>query len=371
MVVVVGCRLAVIEMGRRDPLGVSAADFDCPPTLIDHRVVGFTRQRQAVDIRPAAAGPVVHVMNLGPVCGDIAARSGTATILRVQDKSLVCRSYSTGPAQVQWPILMLVEYCKVMVCATGHPDEVAHRENRSATGDGLAGGRAEFLQRGRHDDGDRQSVVPPEFRIAQLTANQRVERVVLPLSMTPRIGFICGAGIFVAGLHAPGAANRASHASRLARSSGEAISLPMLIPSERCGAQVKPRRRARSMSENLPSGLISTAQRFPPCSNWSGRSAVACWARNRSAPSTASGGVPDGRSRTNAWITFRCCGSSSPSPPTSAVAGSSGGNLPPVIVVRGLSCSASRRRRRTSAQLIRSQSAITLCTGPPTSAGSS
>ena len=42
----------------------------------------------------------------------------------------------------------------------------------------------------------------------------------------------------------------------------------------------------------------------------------------------------------------------------------SGGNVLPVIVTRGASCSASRVRRRASAQVIRSQSAITLCTGP-------
>ena len=152
-----------------------------------------------------------------------------ATILRVQDKSLVCRGYSTGPAQIQWPILMLVEYCKVMVCATGHPDEVAHRENRSATGDGLSSGRAEFLQRGRHDDGDRQSVVPPEFRIAQLTANQGVERVVLPLSMTPGIGFICGAGIFIVRVARAGRRESRQPRVEIGAQLREATSLPMLF----------------------------------------------------------------------------------------------------------------------------------------------
>jgi hypothetical protein len=41
MVVVVGCLPAVVEMGWRDPLGVSVAEFDCPPALIGQFVVGL------------------------------------------------------------------------------------------------------------------------------------------------------------------------------------------------------------------------------------------------------------------------------------------------------------------------------------------
>ena len=90
MMIVIHSRPAVTEMWRRDPLGIAVAEFDCPPALINHFVVGLARQRQPIDVCPAAMGPGIVVMNFGPVGRDIAARSGTATILRVEDQSLVC-----------------------------------------------------------------------------------------------------------------------------------------------------------------------------------------------------------------------------------------------------------------------------------------
>lgn len=156
-------------------------------------------------------------------------------------------------------------------------------------------------------------------------------------------------GASSSGLHMPGAANRASHASRLARNSGEAQSFPRLIPSARWPHQVKPRWRARSASENFPSGLMRNAHWCATFSSWSGRNSVAWWARNRSASSTARTGVVSGRSRTNFSITRRCCPSSMPSRHTPAVAGNSGGNSWPVSVRRGDSCLASRSRRHASA----------------------
>jgi hypothetical protein len=41
MVKVVGPRLAVVTMWRRDPLSFAVAEFGCAPALIGHLVVGF------------------------------------------------------------------------------------------------------------------------------------------------------------------------------------------------------------------------------------------------------------------------------------------------------------------------------------------
>ncbi len=142
-------------------------------------------------------------------------------------------------------------------------------------------------------------------------------------------------GLRSSGLHMPGAAKRASHASKLARNSGDATSFPTLMPSDCWPHQVKPRLRARSASENFPSGLISNAHRCAAFSNWSGRTCSACCARNRSACSTVSDGVASGKSRMKFWITRRCWPSSMPSRHTSAVAGNSGGSSCPVRVSRG------------------------------------
>jgi len=107
-------------------------------------------------------------------------------------------------------------------------------------------------------------------------------------------------GLWSAGLHIPGAANLANRASIIARSSGEAMSFPALMPSARWAPhQLNPRWRARSSSENLPSGLIVMASFSATFSSWSGRSSVAFPARNASAFSTSADGMWSGRSRMN------------------------------------------------------------------------
>ena len=90
MMIVIHPRLAVIEMWRGDPLGIAVTEFDCPPAFVNHVVVGLASQRHSVDVGSAAMGPVIVVMNLGPVRRDIATRRGAAAILRVEDQSLVC-----------------------------------------------------------------------------------------------------------------------------------------------------------------------------------------------------------------------------------------------------------------------------------------
>ena len=106
-------------------------------------------------------------------------------------------------------------------------------------------------------------------------------------------------GTWSAGLHMPGAANLANQASSMARSSGVAVSFPTLVPSARCPHQRKPRCRARSSSENLPSGFSVSASRAASFSNWSGRNSAALAARNSSAAARAGAGMSPGRSRMN------------------------------------------------------------------------
>jgi hypothetical protein len=89
MMIVVDSRLAVVEMRRRNPLSVAVSEFYCPPAYVNHFMARLTSQSQPVDVCPAAAGLVVVVMNFGPICGDIAARSGAAALRREEDQSLV------------------------------------------------------------------------------------------------------------------------------------------------------------------------------------------------------------------------------------------------------------------------------------------
>src|ERR1700684_2575430 len=82
MMTVIDSRLAVIEMWRRNPLGASVFEFYCPPAFINQFMVRLTSQRQPVDVRLAAAGPVVVVMNFGPVSGYFASRGGADVVRR-------------------------------------------------------------------------------------------------------------------------------------------------------------------------------------------------------------------------------------------------------------------------------------------------
>jgi hypothetical protein len=88
MVIVVGPGLTVVEVWRRDPLGLTVSEFDCSPAFIGHLVVGLAGQGQLVDVGPAAAGPVVDVVNFRAVSGDVAAGGRTAAVLGM-DASVV------------------------------------------------------------------------------------------------------------------------------------------------------------------------------------------------------------------------------------------------------------------------------------------
>ena len=49
---------------------------------------------------------------------------------------------------------------------------------------GMADSGLQLIQRRRHYDGDRKTLVPAQFRISELTTNQRGQRVVLALTVT-------------------------------------------------------------------------------------------------------------------------------------------------------------------------------------------
>ena len=55
MVMVVGPGLAVFEVRRWDPLGLTVSEFDCSPAFVGHLVVGLAGQGQLVDVRPPRA----------------------------------------------------------------------------------------------------------------------------------------------------------------------------------------------------------------------------------------------------------------------------------------------------------------------------
>ena len=48
----------------------------------------------------------------------------------------------------------------------------------------MADSGLQLIQRRRHYDGDRKTLVPDQFRISELTMNQRGQRVVLALTVT-------------------------------------------------------------------------------------------------------------------------------------------------------------------------------------------
>lgn len=120
------------------------------------------------------------------------------------------------------------------------------------------------------------------------------------------------------------------------------------MPSKPCGPIVMPRRRARSASENCPSGLSRAIMRSAPIRSASGRNRVAITASCASAASRVAASTTTG-SRSKNWRMIRTC--SSPISPRSrapATFGNTGANCSPVIVRRGTNCSASAIRRRAA-----------------------
>ena len=135
----------------------------------------------------------------------------------------------------------------------------------------------------------------------------------------------------------------------MARISGVATNLPVLIPSGCCvGDQVNPRLRARSSSENFPVGLTRIANRTASFSNLIRAQLSGVERQKRLAVGHHVGAMSAGRSRRNFWITlnvFAVQGAARATPARSPAV------RPAVVrrssVDRGASCSASRSRRRT------------------------
>lgn len=120
------------------------------------------------------------------------------------------------------------------------------------------------------------------------------------------------------------------------------------MPSKPCGPIVMPRRRARSASENCPSGLSSAIIRSAPTRSASGRNWVAITASCASAASRVAASTTTG-SRSKKWRMIRRCSSPmSPRPNACAVWGSWGASCSPVIARCGANNSASAIRRRAA-----------------------
>src|SRR6516225_3547276 len=82
MVIFVDSRLSVVEVGRRDPLGVAAGVFaGGPAARFDQWVVGSAGQGQLVDVCTVGGGPVLDVVDLAPVRGCVAAGARAAAVL--------------------------------------------------------------------------------------------------------------------------------------------------------------------------------------------------------------------------------------------------------------------------------------------------
>src|ERR1700761_2293632 len=88
VVVGVGAGLAVVEMGRWDPLCVAPRVFAGDPALVGEFVVGAAAKRQVVDIGDGVGGVAVAVVDFAEIAGHGAAGEGAATILGVQHNSL-------------------------------------------------------------------------------------------------------------------------------------------------------------------------------------------------------------------------------------------------------------------------------------------
>ena len=104
----------------------------------------------------------------------------------------------------------------------------------------MPGLSVQILNRGGGDHGHRWSVVLSEFGVAQGGAEDGGQGVVLALGVAASIPPAASggaspsvSGVLVCGLHMPGAAYLASSASIMARCSGVAISVPVLMPSGR------------------------------------------------------------------------------------------------------------------------------------------
>lgn len=113
-----------------------------------------------------------------------------------------------------------------------------------------------------------------------------------------------------------------------------------------------PRLRARSMSENRPSGLTRAAIRSAPARSCSGPNSVPMDASCFSAASRVSASTASGNTSKNLRMIRTCSSPRRPSRNAWATYGSAGRRGSPVNARRGPRCAASARRRRAVAVVI-------------------
>lgn len=94
-----------------------------PAVGLDLLVVLFTAEGELVHIGQAAVGPLVEVVDLGEVAGDITTGSrnrntseGTATVFVVQDNSLVGGGDALGPPQIERTFGVGIEDAQLLQC---------------------------------------------------------------------------------------------------------------------------------------------------------------------------------------------------------------------------------------------------------------
>ena len=174
-------------VGPGESAGVG--DFGLEEALAEQGVVGSAAEEQAVGVGAAALGPRRVVVDFGVIAGLGAVRAGTAAVAGVADDALVCRGDAFGTAEIQRPVGVILEYRQVVNGVGGHPDQVAHRKDRAASG--LCGrwhrdgrvvdrvcGLVELVQCRGDDDGDRQPAVLTEFAGGDAGAQPELDGVV-------------------------------------------------------------------------------------------------------------------------------------------------------------------------------------------------
>ena len=96
MVKRVGAGLAVIQVGRRNPFGVTIFELAGGPALFGQWVVAAAPKRETVDVGGTALGVARDVVDFGEVAGDVAVREGTSTVLGVRAASYFARFLTAG-----------------------------------------------------------------------------------------------------------------------------------------------------------------------------------------------------------------------------------------------------------------------------------
>jgi len=89
------------KLRRRNPFGVTVGQLAGLPPLVEQFVVGRAREGQSVDVGISAVDPLVDMMDLASVAGNVAAGMAASAFAPVQDKSLIGAGDPFGPPQIQ------------------------------------------------------------------------------------------------------------------------------------------------------------------------------------------------------------------------------------------------------------------------------